>query len=122
MDIQEIANRLVNMCREGKGTQALDELYAPNATSVEIKGWPNEVVNGVPGLKVKHEQFFNSLEEMHGAEISEPLVIGNHFTCAMTYDVTFKEHGRAKIEELAVYEVADGKIVREQFFYPPNTP
>ena len=107
------------MCREGKGTQALDELYAPHASSVEIKGWPQETVNGVEQLRLKHEQFFNSLEEMHGSDISDPLVTGNHFACTMKYDVTFKGKGRAQIEELAVYEVADGKIVREQFFYPP---
>jgi hypothetical protein len=36
----------------------------------------------------------------------------------MTNDVTFKEHGRSKIEEVCVYEVQSGKIVKEQFFYP----
>ncbi len=35
----------------------------------------------------------------------------------MKTDVTYKEHGRVMMEEVAIYEVKDGKIVFEQFFY-----
>jgi hypothetical protein len=31
--------------------------------------------------------------------------------------VTVKGQGRMKMDEIAVYEVKDGKIVKEQFFY-----
>ena len=30
---------------------------------------------------------------------------------------TYKGMGRQKMDEIAVYEVKDGKIVKEQFFY-----
>ncbi|MFM9653791.1 SnoaL-like domain-containing protein [Streptomyces galilaeus] len=32
-------------------------------------------------------------------------------------DATFKDRGRMTIEEVCVYQVADGKITLEQFFY-----
>jgi hypothetical protein len=32
-------------------------------------------------------------------------------------DVTMKGQGRMNMDEIAVYEVKDGKIVKEQFFY-----
>jgi hypothetical protein len=32
-------------------------------------------------------------------------------------DITFKGMGRVPMEEIALYKVADGKIVSEQFFY-----
>jgi hypothetical protein len=35
----------------------------------------------------------------------------------MGMDCTMKGMGRQKLEEIAVYEVKDGKIVKEQFFY-----
>jgi hypothetical protein len=35
----------------------------------------------------------------------------------MGMDVTMKGQGRSKMDEIAVYEVKDGKIVKEQFFY-----
>lgn len=35
----------------------------------------------------------------------------------MGMDVTLKGMGRRQMDEIAVYEVKDGKIVKEQFFY-----
>ena len=47
----------------------------------------------------------------------EPLVGGNHISLAMGMDVSMKGMGRMKMDEVVVYEVKDGKIVKEQFFY-----
>jgi len=35
----------------------------------------------------------------------------------MGMDCTYKGMGRQKMDEIALYEVKDGKIVKEQFFY-----
>jgi hypothetical protein len=35
----------------------------------------------------------------------------------MENDITFNDKGRIQIKEICVYEVQNGKIVREQFFY-----
>jgi hypothetical protein len=35
----------------------------------------------------------------------------------MGVEATMKGQGRVKMDEVAVYEVKDGKIVKEQFFY-----
>jgi len=45
------------------------------------------------------------------------IVLADFFTISMDMDVTFKEHGRWKLQEIAVYKVKDGKIVFEQFYY-----
>ena len=42
---------------------------------------------------------------------------GRFFAVAMGMDCTMKGMGRQKMDEIALYEVKDGKIVREQFFY-----
>jgi hypothetical protein len=36
----------------------------------------------------------------------------------MDMDMTIKGRGRNRMAELAVYQVKDGKIVKDQFFYP----
>lgn len=59
----------------------------------------------------------NSVEEFHGGEITDPVVADNHFTSKMTFDVTFKDRGRKQMEEVCVFQVKDGKIVKEHFFY-----
>jgi len=35
----------------------------------------------------------------------------------MSFDITFKKTGRKSMTELAVYEIEDGKIITEEFFY-----
>jgi hypothetical protein len=55
--------------------------------------------------------------EIHSAQIGDPIFTGNFFACIMNMDVTYKEHGRMAMNEIAVYEVKDGKIISDQFFY-----
>ena len=122
MNTQDVANRLITMCREGKNLEAIDELYADNITSKEMPGMPNDTVSGKEAVRQKSEQWMESIEEFHGGEVSDPVVAGNHFTCRMTFDATFKEGGRQQMEEIGIFEVKEGKIVGEQFFYelPPQ--
>jgi len=117
MSTQEVANRLVEMCREGKNMEALSELYAENCVSREMPGMPNQVTEGLPAITKKSEEWLANVVEMHSAEVGDPVVVGNHFTCTMNFDCTFKDRGRTQMEEICIYEVAEGKIANEQFFY-----
>ncbi len=117
MNTQEVANRLVEMCRQGQHMDALSELYAENCVSHEMPGMPNEVTEGLPAVTTKSEEWLASVEEMHSSEVSDPVVAGDHFSCTMKFDCTFKERGRIQMEEICVYQVADGKIANERFFY-----
>ena len=117
MNTQDVANQLVSFCREGKHMQAIQDLYADAITSREMPGTPNEMISGKEAVTQKTVDFFSSVEEIHGNEVSDPMIAGNHFSCNMVLDATFKEGGRQRIEEVCVYEVNNGKIVNEQFFY-----
>jgi hypothetical protein len=75
------------------------------------------VAEGLDAIREKGHHFMESVEQMHGIVVSEPVVAGNFFTVSMAIDTTFKERGRVNMEELCVYEVDNGKIVSEQFFY-----
>lgn len=119
MTTQEIADRLVKLCRETKNLQAIDELYGDNIVSVEMvdhPGMPKEMI-GKAAIRAKNEWFFNA-HDIHKVEISDPLVTEAHFAVKMRMDLTEKQTGKSHgMGELAVYEVKGGKIVREQFFY-----
>ena len=115
---QEVANRMNELFKQFKWGQVQEELFAENAVSIEPPNSPGlQTAEGLAALKKKGEDFNNMVEEMHGGWVSEPLVGGNHISFAMSIDATYKGMGRQKMEEIAVYEVKDGKIVKEQFFY-----
>lgn len=117
MTTQEIANRLVELCSQGNWEQAQQELYHQEASSIEPEGVPGGSVTGMEAIKVKGEQWQQSVEAVHSSDISEPLVAGNFFSVRMSSDITMKGIGRMAFDELCVYEVKDGKIIKEQFFY-----
>ncbi len=117
MSTPGVAAKLVQYCREGKNLDAINELYADDVVSRESKGSQHELVEGKAGVIAKNQEWYNMVQEVHSAQISDPIVTGNFFACTMDMDVTYKEHGRMAMNEVAVYEVKDGKIVSEQFFY-----
>jgi ketosteroid isomerase-like protein len=120
MNTQQIAERLVTLCRAGEYEQAQRELYADDAVSIEMPNAPAGAlgdVQGLPAILEKGRQFAERVEAMHANAVSDPLVAGNWFSVVFNMDVTFKERGRVQMAEIAVYHVRGGKIAREQFFY-----
>ncbi len=117
MTTKEIATRLADLCRKGEFETVYKELYAPDCVSIEPKGSQMEVCNGLEEMAAKGKAWNESMEKFHGSTVGEPIVAGDHFSMTMTMDATFKGIGREKMNELCVYEVKDGKIVKEQFFY-----
>jgi len=115
---QEVANRMNELFKEYKWNEVQEELFADDAESIEpVHSQGLKSVKGKEAIKKKGEDFNNMVEEMHGGWVSEPQVGGNYISFAMGMDVTYKGMGRQKVEEIALYEVKDGKIVKEQFFY-----
>jgi len=120
MTTQEVANRLVALCREGKHRQVVKELYAPDIVSVEPEGVPNRMVQGLEAIAAKGEKFESMLEKVNTSVISDPIVAENFFSCSMLMNVQIKGNPNAiDMDEVCVYTVNNGKIVREEFFYTP---
>lgn len=115
---QEIADRLVQLCREGKYEEAQNELFSDDAESIEPPGAAGlQSVKGIEAIRKKGQDFQNMVEQVHSGSISDPIVGGRFISVAMTLDATYKGMGRQNMEEIAVYETRDGKIVKEQFFF-----
>lgn len=118
MTTQEVADRFNELAQTGQWHTIHAELYADDAQSIEPEHAQGmQSVNGIEAIKQKGEMFNSMVEEMHGGYSKEPVVAGTHFSVAMGMDVTMKGMGRSNMDEICVYEVKDGKIVKEQFFY-----
>ena len=120
MTTQQVADRFYELAKENKFDTIQNEMYATNAVSIEPPGAAAQGLqnaNGLEAIKKKGDDFNNMVEEMHSGYCSEPVVGGSYFSVAMGMDVTMKGVGRINMDEIAVYEVKDGKIVKEQFFF-----
>lgn len=121
MTLNEIANELVAGCREGREAENLNKLYAADAVSVEgadPMGMGREAA-GIAAIQGKHD-WWNGAFDVLEASVSDPYPHGDdRFAVRFTVKAKSKENGEVSdMDEIGVYHVADGKIVREEFFYP----
>ena len=114
-----VAVELVAFCKNGNFAGAIENLYSPDIVSVESmesETMPREM-KGIDAIRGKN-QWWAENNEVHSAVVEGPFVGEDKFSVYYNFDVTFKPTGkRTPMEEMALYEVKDGKIVREQFFY-----
>lgn len=121
MTTQEVANRLVELCRAGKNEQAVKELYSPEIVSIEPEGAPNRIVKGLAGIAEKGIKFQSMIEKFNSSSISDPVVAENFFSCNMLMNVNMKGVPvPIDMDEICVYTVKEGKIIKEEFFYTPQ--
>lgn len=124
MSTQEVANRLVTLCRKGKYEQVVKELYSPDIVSVEAEGAPNRIVKGLEAIAEKGRAFESKIEKINKSVVTDPVVADNFFSLGMLMNVQMKGMPVAiDMDEICVYTVREGKIIREEFFYslPPNS-
>lgn len=114
-----IGQRYVALCKEGKFDACLSELFAEHATSVEAWVPPGveRSATGLPAIRAKGEAW-GQQHEIHSIELSGPFPFEQRFAVFFRFDVTNKPtKQRIAMEEVGVFTVEKGKIVREEFFY-----
>jgi limonene-1,2-epoxide hydrolase len=118
MTIEEIAGRLVVLCRQQQYETAQKELFSQDAVSSEPFGTPDfpRETSGLDAIVEKGHRFASMVAAVHKLEVSEPIIAKSSFACTMRMDVTMKAEGHMDMTELCVYEVKDGKIVTETFY------
>lgn len=115
---QEVAKRFHELAKQEKWFEIQDEFFADNVRSIDPPDSPYfGYAEGKAQVRRKGEDFVKRVEAFHSGHTTEPLVIGNHFTVGRSKDMTIQGHGRIQINQIMIYEVRNGKIVLEQFFY-----
>ena len=120
MTTEMVANTLVTLCREGKFLEAKDTLYGNDIVSIEAASpspdKPRQV-EGIEAVRKKGEEW-EANTEVHSMKANGPYVGDTQFAVHFDMDVTCKmSNQRMAMTEMALYDVKDGKIVREEFFY-----
>lgn len=114
---EAVAKRFYELAGSGRFDVIQSELFDDNAVSIEPEDSSFRSVEGIDSIKTKAKVWQEKTVELHDSYCSEPLITDNYFACNMGMDVTLRDEGRMKLDEIAVYKVEDGKIVSEQFFY-----
>ena len=118
----EVGKKLVELCRQGKGMEAVNALYSPKIVSLEVAENPSGParVEGLAAIRGKHEWWAKN-HEIHRSEAEGPWPHGDRFIVHFKFEVTPKTGPmagkRMTHDETALFTVKDGKIVHEEFFY-----
>ncbi|NIJ46191.1 hypothetical protein FHR24_002669 [Wenyingzhuangia heitensis] len=120
MTTEEIADRLVSLCRRGQNALAQVELYDDAIESIETQSTRYKKTRGIKKVQRKTAMFFEMAQKIHHYTISDPLVVANYFCFKMSIDVTVRGLGRVQLDELCIYHVKDDKIIKEEFYYTPS--
>jgi hypothetical protein len=118
MTTREIASRFHELAKQEKWFEIQDELFSDNVRSIDPPDSPYfKYAEGKDSVRKKGEEFVKKIEAVHRAYTTEPVVGGNHFAVGREMDITLQGLGRIQMNEVMLYEVKDGQIVSEQFFY-----
>ncbi|MBS1715286.1 MAG: nuclear transport factor 2 family protein [Armatimonadetes bacterium] len=115
MSLQQIGEDIASLCREQRFTVAIDRHYAADVVSTEAQGDPRGV-KGLDAVKAKGDWFDETFETLSVA-VEGPWVNEPFFILKFTVQVRERKTGAEQtMDELALYEVRDGKVVSDRFF------
>jgi hypothetical protein len=118
MTTGEVADRFQELAEQEKWFEIQDELFSENVKSMDPSHstYFNDA-EGKASVRKKGEDWVKRIEAVHKLATTKPTVAGNYFAVGRDVDITVKGHGRIQINEIMLYEVREGQIVSEQFFY-----
>ena len=118
----DVAKQLVDLCKQGKNLDAIDQLYADDIVSIEACAMPEmpQTQRGKEAIRAKNQWWVDN-HDIHDCQVTGPLPNGDQFVVLFHIDVTPKvgptAGQRMQASEAGLYTVKDGKITHEKFFY-----
>lgn len=114
----QIAARFHELAQQEKWMEIQEEFFSEDIRSIDPPGSPYfGYAEGRLPVRKKGEEFMKRLEAVHSASTTAPIVAANYFVVGRKLDLSIKEMGRVELDQLMMYEVKEGYIVLEQFFY-----
>ena len=112
----EVAQTVAALIRDGASHEVEEKWLARGVESVEGVG-ASMAWTGKKAVLAKYRGW-EADHEIHEMKLEGPWVGATGFTLKFWIDVTQTSTGqRTQMEEIAVYTVKDGKIVREEFHF-----
>ena len=119
-NLKAVGDMLVAANNDGSYKKLIDMIYDADCVSVESAPPPggSAEAHGVEAIKGKWA-WWEDNHDVHDTAAAGPYLHGeDRFGVVFSIDVTNKASGeRVKMQEIALYTVKNGKIVREEFFY-----
>ena len=114
MTTREIAERLVELIREQRFVEAVEELYAADVSSRENCEPP---ISGYDAVLANNRRWVETMK-VERFEVPSYYVDGDTIIIEMDSDFTHAETGQTfHSEQVGVYKVRDGKIISTRFYY-----
>jgi hypothetical protein len=114
---EQLDRELNQLILSGKAMEGFERFYHDNVRMQENTDPPTV---GKDANRKREEEFFSSVEEFHEAELRSTAVDGQTSLSEWLLDVTLKDAGRVRLEQVAVRQWQDGKVVDERFYYNKN--
>ncbi|MEM1212903.1 MAG: SnoaL-like domain-containing protein [Planctomycetota bacterium] len=109
-------NELLEYVQQGRIMDAMREFYADDVLMEE------PAYGTTAGLQAnldREQQFVNSVKEFKG--FTAKVAVGENFSAyENTMDWVDQDGNDVHVEQVAVQDWKDGKIVRERFYYPTS--
>ena len=121
MSVIEIGKKLVDLCNNGKGLEAVETLYDEKIVSIEGQGSEElpALMEGIEAIKGKNVWWYDN-HEVHSSSAVGPFVghRDDQFAVQFEMDITNKASGdRIQMVEIGLYTVSGDKVVQEEFLY-----
>lgn len=120
MSALEIGSKLVALCNDGKDDEAVNQLYDEKIVSIEGQGsdaMPARM-EGIEAIRGKAAWWYDN-HDVHSMKATGPFCghRDDQFVVEFEMDLTPKGGERNQMREVAIYSVANDKIVQEEFLY-----
>ena len=121
MTTQQVAQHYYELAQQQKWNDIIDTYYHDEIECIEP---PNSksppYTKGKANVKAKAMHFEQMIEKVHHAYTTPPIIADNMFSVGMGMDFDMKGAVRMKFDEICVFTVQDGKIIREEFIMDWN--
>ncbi len=119
MTTKDIGQKLVDLCKVGKNREAMEQLYAQDIVSIEAAAPPGKSPEskGRDGAIARNKEW-EAEHEVKSAKVDGPYPNGDRFTVVFDFDLVRRSDKQPiHVHEVALYQVKNDKIIREEFFY-----
>ena len=120
-EIIELAHSCISLWNQNKYREAYNKYYSADAKKVEPISWGtfNSEVQGSESMADHEEWLTEEWLNINSVSIVDgPFIGGNGFSVVIKSDFTMKKNNERHIfREIGVFEVNQGKIVREEYMY-----